>query len=151
MQQLDSFMVIGISTRTTNENNQAATDIPALWQRFIGEQTMGKIPNKTGDSLYCIYTEYEKDHTRPYTTVLGCAVENLESIPDGMTGVTIGQANYEKFEAKGNLAEGAVFNEWTRIWNTDLKRAYTADFEVYDEKSADMANAVVDIFIAVNQ
>lgn len=31
------FNIIGISVRTTNENDQAAKDIPALWKRFISE------------------------------------------------------------------------------------------------------------------
>ena len=35
---------------------------------------------------------------------------------------------------KGNLAEGIVYNEWLKIWNMDLNRTYTADFEIYDEK-----------------
>ncbi len=46
--------------------------------------------------------------------------------------------------------EGIVFNEWLKIWNTDLPRVYTIDFELYDERSQDAENATVDVFIAVN-
>ena len=35
--QLESFKVIGISVRTTNENGQAAKDIPFLWNKFFEE------------------------------------------------------------------------------------------------------------------
>ena len=40
------FNIIGIETRTTNENDQAATDIGALWKSFLEDQILDKIPNK---------------------------------------------------------------------------------------------------------
>lgn len=147
--KLQSFSITGISVRTTNENGQAGNDIPALWNRFISEGIAEKIPDKTDHSIYCMYTDYEKDHTKPYTTILGCKVANLESIPAGMIGKTIDEANYSLHTAKGNLLQGAVFNEWTNIWNSSLQRTFTADFEVYGEKAQDPENAAVDIFIAV--
>ena len=147
--KLQSFSITGILVRTTNENGQAGNDIPALWNRFISEGIAEKIPDKTDDSIYCMYTDYEKDHTKPYTTILGCKVDNLENIPAGMIGKTIDEANYSVHTAKGNLLQGAVFNEWTNIWNSSLQRTFTADFEVYGEKAQDPENAAVDIFIAV--
>jgi predicted transcriptional regulator YdeE len=149
MIQKPSFQVIGISIRTTNENGQSANDIPALWEKFMSEALIEKIPNRVNDTLYCIYTNYEKDHTKPYTTILGCQVENLNEIPEGMIGKTFEEANYQKFTAKGNLMQGAVFNEWTRIWNAEIPRTFIADFEVYDEKSHNPEDAEVEIFIGV--
>ena len=147
--KLQSFSIIGISVRTTNENGQAGKDIPALWNRFIAEDIAAKIPCKTDTSIYCVYTDYEKDHTKPYTTIIGCKVADLNTIPVGMVGKTFSEGNYSVHTAKGNLLEGAVFNEWTRIWNANLPRTFTADFEVYGKKAQDSANAEVDIFIAV--
>lgn len=148
-QTISTFHVIGISVRTTNENQQALKDIPALWARFTEEQTAAKIPGKINDDIYCIYTDYEKDHTRPYTTLLGCRVNNLDHIPDGMTGKTFAETNYKTFTAKGNLAQGAVYSEWLKIWNSSLPRAFTADFEVYGVKAVQAENAEVDIFVAL--
>lgn len=148
-QKISPFSVIGISVRTTNENNQSSQDIPALWNRFITEGIMEQIPNKTGSSIYCIYTDYEKDHTKPYTTILGCKVSGLDNVPEGMVGKTFDEGDYTKFVAAGNIHEGIVFNEWVKIWNSDLHRAFTADFEVYGEKAQNPENAEVDIFIAV--
>ena len=147
--KLQSFSIIGISVRTTNEHGQAAKDIPALWNQFIAEGIAEKIPNKTDHSIYCIYTEYEKDHTKPYTTIIGCKVTALNTIPIGMVGKTFNEQNYLVHTAKGNLMEGAVYDEWVKIWNANLPRIFTADFEVYGEKAQDAANAEVDIFIAV--
>jgi predicted transcriptional regulator YdeE len=149
IQKIEAFNIIGISVRTTNENGQAAQDIPALWNKFNTEGIAEKIPAKLDDSIYSIYTEYEKDHTRPYTTILGCKVENLDHIPQGMVGKTFQTATYAKCVAKGNLLQGIVYNEWVNIWNSDLDRTFIADFEIYDEKAKDVENAQVGIFIGI--
>jgi predicted transcriptional regulator YdeE len=133
-QKINPFSVIGIAVKTTNENGQSGIDIPALWNKFMTERVLERIPNKINNTLYCVYTDYEKDHTKPYTTVLGCKVESLESIPDGMTGKTIEGGNYILHIAKGNLLQGLVFNEWVKIWNSNIERSYTADFEVMGKK-----------------
>ncbi|MFH6997832.1 GyrI-like domain-containing protein [Flavobacterium sp. FlaQc-57] len=148
---IQKFNIIGVSVRTTNENGQSGQDIPALWNRFISEGIAEKIPNKINNSIYSVYTDYEKDHTKPYTTILGCPVESLDFIPTEMAGVTIEAASYDKFVAKGNLNDGIVINEWIKIWNSDLDRSFTSDFEIYGEKAQDPENAEVDIFIAVKR
>jgi predicted transcriptional regulator YdeE len=148
-QNVEQFNVIGISVRTTNENGQSGIDIPVLWAKFMSEGVATKIANKISDSIYCIYTDYEKDHTKPYTTILGFKVAHLEEIPTGMTGKLIEQANYQKFTPKGNLNEGLVYNEWMKIWESNLDRTFTADFEVYGEKAQNPSDAEVDIFIAI--
>jgi len=148
-QKIKSFNVIGIAVRTTNENSQAAKDIPALWNKFMSENMLQQIPNKVDNTIYCMYTEYEKDHTKPYTTLLGCKVENLENIPTGMIGKTVEDGIYIKQTVKGNLMQGVIANAWIKIWNANFSRLYTADFEVYGEKAQNSENAEVDIFIAV--
>lgn len=148
---IQKFNIIGISIRTTNENEQSGKDIPALWDKFISEGIAEKIPNKINHSIYSVYTDYEKDHTKPYTTILGCAVESLDFIPDEMVGITIETGSYEKFIAKGNLNDGIVINEWIKIWKSDLNRSFTSDFEIYGEKAQNPENAEVDIFIAINR
>ncbi len=146
---IQSFYIIGISVRTTNENNQAGKDISELWNTFLSQNIIQKIPNKIGGEVYSVYTDYEKDYTKPYTTILGCKVSSLDSIPQGMIGKTISGGNYKKYLAKGSLKEGIVYKEWEKIWKEKIKRTYTADFEVYGEKSQNPENAEVEIFIAV--
>jgi predicted transcriptional regulator YdeE len=146
---IQKFDVIGISVRTTNENGKSGEDITTLWNKFMSEEIQSKILNKVSDDIICIYTDYEKDHTKPYTTILGCKVENLDFIPENMTGKTIETADYEPLLAKGNLSEGIVFNKWLEIWNSDLNRTFTSDFEVYGEKSQNPEHAEVDIYIAI--
>lgn len=146
---IEPFKVIGISVRTTNENNQAAKDIGDLWVRFMNDKVMEAIPNKIDNTVYSIYTDYESDHTKPYTTILGCRVENLNTIPDGMVGKSVDGGNYVKFPAKGDLMKDLVINKWFEIWKMDLDRLFTADFEVFGEKAQNPADAEIDILIAV--
>lgn len=146
----EMFYVVGISVRTTNENNQAKKDIGALWQKFMSENMFAKITNRVEDSIYAVYTDYEKDHTKPYTTILGFKVSNLYAVPEGMVGKKIETSDYEQFSAKGDLTQNAVIDKWMEIWNMDLDRTYTSDFEVYGEKAQDPTNGEVDIFIAIN-
>lgn len=148
--KLEAFTIVGIAVKTTNENGQSAIDIDALWQKFMGEGILEKIPNKIDYAIYSVYTDYEGDYTKPYTTVLGCKVSNNSSIPDDMVAINIDATNYSKYTTKGNLQDGIVYNEWTKIWNNDLNRSYKADFEVYGEKAQDPTNAEVEIFIGLN-
>ncbi|MFT3704419.1 MAG: effector binding domain-containing protein [Agriterribacter sp.] len=145
------FSIIGIAIRTTNENEQSSIDIPALWNRFLSENIMEQISNKIDHTVYCIYTDYEKDHTKPYTTLLGCKVSSLHEIPKGLTGKLVEGGRYEIFTTHGSLADGIVYNEWLKIWDAGIERIYTSDFEVYDERAQDPTNATVDIFIAVKE
>lgn len=143
------FQIIGISVRTSNQNNQAANDIPALWNQFITENVMNKIPNRIDSEVYSIYTNYEGDHTQPYDTILGCKVSSLENIPEGMVGQEFEGGKVAKFTSKGNLEDNIIYKTWLDIWKADLDRTYTADFEVHGPKSLDRANAEVDIFVAI--
>lgn len=143
------FQVIGIAVRTSNENNQAAQDIGLLWERFISENTLQKIPNKLNDTIISVYTNFETDHTKPYDTILGCPVSSLDFVPEGMNAANIPGGTFAKFVSKGAIAKGSVYRTWVEIWNTDLARTYTADFEVYGEKAKDSTNAEVDIYVAI--
>lgn len=149
MEKQAAFNVIGIEVRTTNQDGQATQDIPALWHRFMSNNLAATIPNKLSDDIYCLYTEYEKDHTLPYTTMIACKVASLDTIPEGMTGKTIDGGYFTKYTAKGNLVQGAVYNEWKNIWATATNRAFTTDYEIYGAKAANPEDGEVDIFVGV--
>jgi len=146
---LSAFPIIGISVRTSNAEGHAAKDIPELWARFWAGNVAGQVPGRVGDDIYSIYTEYEGDYTQPYTTLIGYRVENLDHIPEGFKGLMIEAGPYVKYTAKGNLMQGAVINAWQEIWNADIPRAYTADFEIYGSRAQNPEDAEVDIYLAV--
>jgi predicted transcriptional regulator YdeE len=146
--KMEPFQIIGIAVRTTNENDQSAKDIGELWNKFMTKGILDKIPNKTDNAVYSVYTDYESDHTKPYTILLGCRVNTLDTVPKGMVAKTVGGGNYVKFISKGDLTKGIVYAEWLKIWEMDLSRTFTTDFEVYGEKTQNPTDAEVEIFIA---
>jgi len=148
-QQVTAFKIVGIAVRTTNENQQAAIDIPALWGKFMAEKVLERIPNKVDSTIYCVYTDYEKDHTKPYTTILGCKVNSGEIIPEGMVLKEISTGDYHHQTVKGNLMQGAVIEAWMKIWNSDIPRIYSADFEIYSANAQDPENGEMEIYLAV--
>ena len=141
--------MIGISVRTTNENQRAAEDIAQLWQRFMGESILAQIPNKVDTTIYSLYTDYEGDHTKPYTSILGCRVTKLDELPEGMVARSFNGGEYVKTSARGDLIKGLIVNHWSKIFEMDLDRAYTADFETFGEKAQNPADAEVDFYVAV--
>ena len=148
---VESFNLIGISVRTTNENGQSGKDIAKLWEKFMADNLIKQIPNKIDPSILSTYTNYEGDHTQPYDAILGCRVSTLDEIPRGMVGITCKGGKYSKFIFKGNLTKGLVYEAWTEIWQAGLKRAFSADFEVYGEKAQDRTNAEVEIFVSLKE
>jgi predicted transcriptional regulator YdeE len=152
-QTIQKFSVIGISTRTTNENGQSAKDIEALWDKFWSEEIQKKVPNKVKDEIYAVYTDYETDFTGSYTTIVGLPVSSLENILDGFVGLSIETSEYQKFVSEGKMPE-AVFNTWLEIWGNkelNLNRAYKADFTIHGQKYYDGDKAEVETFISVKE
>jgi len=149
-EQKEPFYIVGISVRTTNENQQAAKDIPALWQRFMSENIAEQIPNKHSNEVYAVYTDYESDYTKPYTTIIGCRVNEIGNISEELVSKKIEAPKYKKYVVKGDLANNIVYNKWLEIWDEEINRAYTSDYEIYGAMASDSTNAEVEIFIGVN-
>ncbi|MBL0911527.1 MAG: AraC family transcriptional regulator [Bacteroidia bacterium] len=148
--QVEPFYVAGLAIRTHNTDGQALKDIQALWGRFFNEQVASKVPGKISDDVYSVYCEYESDHTGAYTTLLGVRVNGLPAeLPEGFRALAFEGGTYTIYTAKGNIHEGIIGQTWEHIWNTAQDRRFTADFEVYGPRSADTANAEVDIYIAI--
>lgn len=148
--KINAFRIMGISVRTTNENGQATKDIPLLWSKFFTDNIAVKVPGRIGEEIYCVYTDYEKDHTKPYTTILGYKVNDEQLLEDGLVEKYIDPGMYHSIHAKGKHSENFVYKAWLDIWNSSLNRTFTSDFEVYGTGYADPENAEMDIYIAVN-
>jgi predicted transcriptional regulator YdeE len=145
---LEAFHVIGVFVRTTNINNKALKDIGELFGNFVGQNILEKIPNKISEDIYCVYTDYESDFNGPYTTIIGCKVSSLEDVPTGLIGKTIPESKYQVYRSTGKLSI-SLAKTWEGIWNTDLNRLYSADFDIYGEKARDFENAELDTYVAI--
>lgn len=147
--KVEEFYVIGIFVRTSNAPGKGEKDIPALWKRFSMEQTHSIIPNKINDDVYGVYSDYDGDHTQPYTLTIGVKVSSTESIPEGMHAVKVCAGNYEKFSGQGKLSENIIFNKWIEVWQANLKREYSTDFEYYPSNLFFGDDLSFDIMISV--
>ncbi len=147
----NSLIIAGMAVRTSNQNGEAARDIPLLWQKFMSGNIPEKIRNKADESIYCVYTDYEGDFTQPYTTLLGCRVFDTDTVPDGLEVREIPVGTYEVFTAAGKTEDNVVYQEWLKIWNSGLNRTYQADFEVYPPFLAGSEKTKVKIYIGIKE
>lgn len=147
--QKGPMLVMGIDVRTTNEGGKAAKDISSLWGRFYRESTQAKIPNQKTGEVLGLYTEYEKDHTKPYTLVAGCEVTLSGKIPEGFVIKKVPAAKYAVFQIKGPFPANLV-NTWAWIWQSELRRTYTGDFEIYPPGFHPETNPDTLLYVAIS-
>lgn len=156
---LPEIKLVGITARTSNtlEMNQSTAKIGATMQKFFGSSMQAQIPQrKNPGTVFAVYTNYESDEHGQYTYFLGEEVNNFENIPKGFDTLNIPAADYVKFTSTAGKMPNVVIDMWQNIWKmnaTDLggSRAYIADFEVYDQRSHDPQNAVLDIYIGIKR
>jgi len=148
--ELPEIHLIGLSlpAKTMNENGKSGVDCGNLWQKFEKENYPGKIPNKLSEDIVAVYHQYDGDHTHPFSYFIGCKVANGTITPEGLDTLVISKGLFQKIIASGKMPD-CVASSWNEIWNSDIPRAYQADYEVYDGRSKDWSNAEVDIFISI--
>ena len=150
--ELEEFQLIGLALpgKTTNENGQSAIDCGSLWQKFEDGKYAEKIPGRLSDEIFAVYHQFEGDHTRPFSYFIGCKVGTGTQTPEGLDSLAVPAGKYQKIISSGKMPDCMV-NTWKDIWNSDIRRAYQSDFEVYDSRSWDWNNAQVDIFISIEE
>jgi predicted transcriptional regulator YdeE len=146
--ELENFEIVGNSVRTTNQNQQAEKDIETLWKSFYANDLKNQIVDKLSEDLYCVYTDYESDSSGFYTTILGYQVKPGTIPPSGLVRKVILRSSYQVFISEGPLPL-ALQETWLNIWKSDLKRRYTADFDVYGPHSKDPNKAIVRTFVSI--
>lgn len=146
--KLEDFEIVGMAVRTTNQNGQAEKDIRTLWENFYKDESLAKIEGKISEDLYCVYTDYEKDHSGAYTTILGYQMRPDILPPSGCVRKIIVRSGYEVFISQGPLPS-CVQQTWMNIWKSNLKRRYTADFDVYGPHSKNPEYAIVRTFVSI--
>lgn len=139
--------IVGLAVRTDNE--RAMKDIPEICAQFQ-EGWQEKITNCVNDDIVCAYLEYDEDFEKPYTYIIGCIVKNIDKIPAGMVYKELAGGIYAKIEVFGDYPE-SLLAAWEDIWDSDLDRAYTTDFEVYDQHFIDENDYYFNIYISLQQ
>jgi predicted transcriptional regulator YdeE len=152
--QLESFILVGISTRTTNAAEMTgAGETPKLWQRFYSEGVIQQIPGalRPGE-IIAAYTDFESDDTGPYTLIIGAAVRPGTKAPAGMALKEVRAARYLRVGTeRGRLAEIGVA-AWVKIWQDQPlrnERAFECDLEIYGAAAANPEDAQFDIYLGL--
>jgi predicted transcriptional regulator YdeE len=135
------IFVAGIAVRTTNQDNRAQTDIETLWAKFMSENMAGQIAARRSDDIYCVYTDYENDHTGWYTAVLGYRIESPDD-SEGMFTALIPRGSYRLYKPQGEMP-GCVINTWQQIWTDCRDRNYIADYDLYSGGKAQIYVGVI--------
>jgi predicted transcriptional regulator YdeE len=157
--ELPEIKLVGITTRTDNagEMNPETAKIGTTMHRFFGGNMQDKIINrKNPGRVYAAYTSYESDEGGKYTYFLGEEVTIFDGTSKEFEMLTIQPQTYVKFTSEAGAMPAVVIDMWHKIWAMDAgdlggKRAYIADFEIYDERSMDPKNTIVDIYIGIKQ
>lgn len=142
--ELEEKLVEGIGIRTTNQEGQSMKDIGKVWQRFFEEGMYEKIENKINHKTIGLYTDYEGDYTKPYQFIVGVEVSKKTK----NTVKVIPKGQYAKFVIIGDVQK-SVGELWEKIWQMDLDRKYTCDFEEYQNNSEDMQKQEIHVYIAL--
>ncbi len=148
--ELEEKVITGIRIKTTNQDGKAMQDIGNTWQKLFANGIYEKIPNKVNGKTIGLYTEYEGDYTKPYTFIAGAEVSKKVQIGEEIKSIIIPKGKYAKFVITGDV-QNSVGQAWQEIWNMDLKRKYTCDFEEYQNNSEDMQKQEIHIYIALDE
>ena len=153
--QQEGFTVMGISVRTSNaEQTTPAAPIGKQWERLFKEGALAAIPNKADANIVAVYSDYASDKDGEYDYLLGARVTKVESVPAGMVVRNVPAGRYAVFTSERGPLQKVVVEMWQRVWATPKSalggdRAYKADFEVYDQRAQNPADAVVDLYLGV--
>ncbi|MFC5864787.1 GyrI-like domain-containing protein [Acidicapsa dinghuensis] len=147
--------VAGYQVRTNNAREMSGQgEIGKLWGRFMQQNLAAHIPNRVGQTLIVVYSDYASDEKGDYSYLLGAPVSSVDAPPAGLTYRHIQPGTYAVIEMdKGDVTQ-IVPGAWRRIWamtpeELGGRRAFTEDYEVYDQRSADPKNARVEIHLAL--
>lgn len=157
--QLPEIKLVGITCRTNNrdEANPSKAKIGAIVQKYMQQALSQNIKSRINPgTTFSVYTNYESDFTGDYTYFIGEEVTSFDEISEGFETLVIPPQSYANFTNEAGLMPDVCIGMWQKIWKMnehDLggKRAYVADFEVYDERALDPQNTVLDIYIGINK
>lgn len=152
--QIPAFTVIGVEARTTNAKEAPeAGIIGKQWQKFFAEGIPQAIPNRLGSNFYAVYSDYASDHNGEYSFLIGAKVKDGTEPPPGLVAKHISAGSFAVITSDRGPFSKVVPAAWQKIFTLEdeskLKRAYRADFELYDQRAQDPQNGQIDIYIGV--
>ncbi|MDD3402178.1 MAG: GyrI-like domain-containing protein [Hespellia sp.] len=140
---LNEKTIVGVSTTTSNDDPKMGEKIGKLWMDLYQGGVNAKIKNKVNEYAIGLYSDYtEKD----YVVTVGNEVSKSEN--SALTTKIIPAGKYAKFSLRGHMQK-VVAETWGEIWQMDLDRSFTGDFEEY--LNSDVENSEINIYIALKE
>lgn len=143
---LEEKKVVGLEARTNNTSPDMSAVIGGLWQKFYTEGIYENIPKKKDGKALGIYTDYAGDEKSDYSIIVACETDGDVEIPQECVKRIIPAGTYAKFIVVGDMHK-AVAEFWEKLWQMELPRAFTCDFEEY--QNGDMENAEIHMYISL--
>ncbi len=139
-----------VTTSNLTEMSEEAL-IPRQWEKFYSHQLANQIHSKKNSTTLALYTNYETDENGSYSFAIGAEVTQVLQIPNGMKSYSIEPSQDIVFTTRKGPVQDVVIEAWQHIWEWSKtnKRAFSTDFELYDERSIDPNNSQVDIYISI--
>jgi predicted transcriptional regulator YdeE len=137
----EGFTAIGLTAEVRNDN---PSTIGGLWERFYQTDILAVLPKGTDRRVHCIYHGYTGNHLDPFKMTIGYVVSRDAECPDGLEVVRVPPQPVIIFEAKG-IQPATLVGCWQTIWQTDIDRAFVADFDIYDPNQPDCVTVMVGI------
>lgn len=134
-------IVVGVSATTGNNDPDMSKIIGGLWEKLYYGGVNAAIQNKVNEYAVGLYSDYAGDR---YCVTAGNEVSKAENPELSVKIIPAGK--YAKFSVHGHM-ERAVAKAWGEIWQMELDRSYTADFEEY--RSCDFEECDIDLYVAL--
>lgn len=155
---MPAVKLVGLAVRTNNtdEMNSATAKISQTIKTFFSQQMMDRIAHRLPNSrLFSVYSQYANQHHGDYTYFFGIEVTDFAGQPDDLATLTVPMQTCAKLTVGPGPMPAIVTDAWGAIWGMTEealggRRAYRADYEIYDERSANPANAIVDIYVGLH-
>ena len=149
-------LIAGIEVRTKNSEEMSSNGkISKLWERFFIEDIKSFIKDKVSENIYCVYSNYESDHTGEYNYLIGYEIKNVQKFDNSKIIIQkIETSKYSLIETEKGQIQKVLVDAWEKIWKMDTvelggKRLFKTDYELYPNIQSQPDELFANIFICI--
>jgi len=145
------ILLSGYTMKTSNEMefDSSQAKIPQFLGQYFARLSANIQHKVSSGTTYCAYFDYQDKADGLYSYFVGEAVSTENA---GLYNLVIPSGKYKKITTSTGVIPAIVIEAWQKIWCDDAKlseRNFIVDFEIYDARCSDMANAIVDVVIGI--
>lgn len=117
---LPEMKIAGLSARTSNLDPEMGRIIGSLWNSFFAQGGPQAVPNRMGEHVYGLYSDYENDYRARYDITVGCRVQDADGLPQQIAVKTVpaGNTPYLLYQAETQplwQRPGKKFGAWSSV------------------------------------